>query len=218
MFSDILNSYLLVRRTLLVSLVLSCVLTAQAQQIAEEGIARVISIAGEVMVTRANGEEVALQRRAAVYPGDTVTTAPQAWVQLRFNDRALLSLMCNSSLEIQGYQYQDSNSDRSELHLRYGRMRTITGVIQRRNTRFTTALAEVTVGGTDYEVAAINPTVHYFGVFDGSIRISSSNGSLPLDAASPISFARLAEGEEPVALAQVPASLGVGVLEGTNCN
>lgn len=74
------------------------------------------------------------------------------------------------------------------------------------------------MGGTDSEVAAINPAVHYFGVFDGSIRISTSNGSLSLDATSPFSFARLAEGEESVALAQVPASLGVGVLEGTNCN
>lgn len=101
-------------------------------------------------MSRANGEEVVLQRRAALYPWDTVTTAPKAWVQLQCNDRALLSLMCNSSLQIQGYQYQDRNSDRSELHLRYGRMRTITGVIQRCNTRFTTEFAGVTVGRTNY--------------------------------------------------------------------
>lgn len=217
MTSDIWNSFHFSRGALLLLLLL-CGLSAHAQLTTEEGIARVIAVAGEVTATNADGEEVVLQRRSAVYPGDIVTTAPKAWVQLRFTDRALLSLMCNSSLLIKGYQYQDANSDHSELHLRYGRMRTITGGIQRRNTVFTTDLAEVTVGGTDYEVAAINQAVHYFGVFDGSIRISSSNGTLSLDAASPVSFARLAEGEEPVALAQVPASLGVGVLEGTNCN
>lgn len=212
------NCYHTGRGTSLLVMLLLCVLSAEAQETAGEGAAQVIAIAGEVMATRVTGEEVMLQRRAAIYPGDIVTTAPQAWVQLRFADRALLSLMCNSSLQVKGYQYQDRNSDHSELHLRYGRMRTVTGVIQRRNTRSTTALAEVTVSGTDYEVAAINPAVHYFGVYDGSIRISTRNGSLSLDAISLISFARFAEGEEPVALAQVPASLGIGVLEGTNCN
>ena len=205
-------------RVLLAVVASSAVAMTQAQEPEAEATARVIAIAGDVTVESASGERKSLQRRDSVNSGDVITTAPQAWVQLRFSDRALLSLMCNSSLQIRGYQYLDRNDDRSQLHLIYGRMRTITGVIQRRNTLFTTDLAEVTVGGTDYEVAAINEGVHYFGVFDGSIRISAATGTLSLDAASPISFARLEEGEEPVALAQVPASLGVGVLEGTNCN
>lgn len=123
------SSYRPARSAFLLLILLMCVLSAEAQESAQEGVARVIAIAGEVKTIRANGEEVVLQRRAALYPGDTVTTAPKAWVQVQCNDRALLSLMCNSSLQLPGYQYQDRNSDRSELHLRYGRMRTTTGVI-----------------------------------------------------------------------------------------
>ncbi len=179
-------------------------------------IGRVIIVNGSVQAERGNGELVSLSRRDEIHVGDKIITGTDGAVQIRFIDNAILSLSCASELQVREYQYLDRNSDRSVLELIKGQVRTVTGVIQRRNTRFVTARSEVRPAGTDYEVM-IGENAEYFAVYDGNIRISTDQGAIEIGNLAQAQYARFnIEGE----LTQVPlrpAQLGTGALGGNSC-
>ena len=150
---------------------------------AQEGppaVARVVSAVGDAWAINADGtSRRELARRSPIYAGETLVTG-EALLQVRFMDRALASIGCHSELLIEDYQYLDLASDRSHLLLKQGRVRTVTGTVQRSNYRFRTELVTIRPAGTEFEVYIESPGLNYLGVYDGSIRVETALGVLTL--------------------------------------
>ena len=199
-------------RIIVIFFCVGVVQTSDAQN--ENVIARVIIVGGTVQVER-GGEIITLARRSELFVGDKIVTALDGSVQIRFIDNAMLSLSCDSEILVRDYQYLDRNNDRAELHLTKGQMRTVTGVIQRRNTRLTTDRAEVRPTGTDYEVL-VNEDAEYYGVYDGDIRISNPQVEIQIGNSTRAQYAiyNLNGALTPVPLR--PTQLGTGAL-GMSC-
>jgi ferric-dicitrate binding protein FerR (iron transport regulator) len=198
-------------------LLLSILLIADNYLAQEEGdpAASVVALQGMVIGIGTTGESRELSRRDEIRIGERIETADNAWVQIRFADNARLTLNCGSSLSLVDYQYLDRNSDRVALLLHSGRMRTITGAIQRSNYRFATDIAQITVAGTDYEVEVISDTENIFGVYDGAITISNDidYANIGLDRA--FDFARVIVGEPPERIPNSPFRISNTLLSGT---
>ena len=62
----------------------------------DEGVGRVVALAGEVSVVHLDGSREILARRSAIAVGDRIVTSADAWLQVRFIDSAILSLSCDS--------------------------------------------------------------------------------------------------------------------------
>lgn len=189
-------------------------LTAQNSEVVA---GRVILVVGEAEAVSRSGQRRSLQRRSEVYVGDTLVTATDARMQLRLVDDAILALSCNSSLTITNYQYENRNDDRVLLHLHNGGVRSITGTIQRVNYRFVTDAAEVTIEGTDFAVEADSATSFLFGVFDGSIRVQNSEGSMRIGSGSAYDFARAETGTAPLGIFFSPFSSNLSILGDIDC-
>ncbi|MDD9896423.1 MAG: FecR family protein [Gammaproteobacteria bacterium] len=177
--------------------------------------AQVVALQGTVYAWGVEGERRILARRDGIKVGDVLETSGDAWLQLRFSDNALLALNCASELQLRDYQYLDRPSDRVELHLAEGRMRTITGAIQFRNYRFTTDIAEIEVSGTDYEVEIVSETENTFGVYDGAITVSNAIDSVFIGLDRAFDFAKVIVGDPPERLANSPFRISNTLLSGT---
>jgi len=183
----------------------------------ENVIARVIVVVGTVQVER-DGEIISLARRSEIFTGDKITTALDGSVQIRFIDSAILSLSCDSEILISDYQYLDRNNDRAELHLIKGQVRTVTGVIQRRNTRLTTDRVEIRPTGTDYELL-VTEDAEYYGVYDGNIRVSSlqAENEIEIGNSTQAQYAVYGSNGIPTPVPLRSTQLGTGALGSMSC-
>lgn len=184
-------------------------------QEAGEAAAVVVALQGEIILIRNDGESKILSRRDEIQVGDVLETSNDAWIQLRFSDNARLTLNCSSSLQITDYQYLDRNSDRVSLHLNRGRMRTITGAIQRSNYRFTTDIAEIEISGTDFEVEIVSESENIFGVYDGAITVSNDVDYANIGFNRAFDFARVTADAPPERLPNSPFTISNTLLSGT---
>ncbi len=183
-------------------------------QNAQEIAGRIIFASGEVGIERSDGLQIRAENRTKLYSGDVLITGSDGNLQIRFADSAVLSLRCNSRLQITSYQYQDSTSDNVSMYLQQGSLRTITGKIQLSNYQLVTDIASIKPGGTDYEVALVSPLKAFFGVYDGTITITTKLGGLELGIANGINFGSADDLKPPIGLALQPPGLGnSGILQ-----
>ena len=108
------------------------------------------------MITR--GAERPAKADMEVEEGDTIRTGANAWALIEMNDGGSLTLRPDTTLSITTYRYsgRDDDSEKSELSLIRGALRSITGAIGRfhpRNYTITTPTAAIGVRGTDHEPA-----------------------------------------------------------------
>ncbi len=193
-------------------ILLSIVLIIPLALAQSEIVARVVSASGRVEVERADGSRETLQRRSNIYVGDSIESFADAFLQLRFIDSAILSLGSDSMLNVRKYQYQNLDSDRVELYLAAGSMRTITGSIQGMNYSLVTDVATVKPARADYETVVERENLLYFAVYDGGINVSNVQGSLYLGVDADADFASVEIGSAPVGLIHQPLSLGVPIV------
>lgn len=198
--------------------ILTCVGVAQVSGAQNDDVIARVIIAGGTVQAERDGEIVSLTRRSEIFVGDKITTALDGSVQIRFIDNAILSLSCDSEILIRDYQYLDRNNDRAELHLIKGQMRTVTGVIQRRNTRLTTDRVEIRPTGTDYELL-VTEDAEYYGVYDGNIRVSSlqAENEIEIGNSTQAQYAVYDSNGMPTPMALRPAQLGTGALGSMSC-
>ncbi len=158
---------------------------------------------GKVLINVGNLEAVnrgitrALSRNSKVFKGDTLTTANNAYTQIRMKDGALLSLRPKTKLLISDYNFNgaENGTEKSFFELVSGGFRTITGLIGRtykNNYRVKTAMATIGIRGTHYglmlcdsgsckgEKVAMNDGL-YGGVIDGSVLITNDSGEFAFD-------------------------------------
>ncbi len=133
--------------------VLSALIPVSAQ--GEAG--RVNFATGVVQATNGDGVRRALAKGSVVMSGDTITTANGSLAHIRFNDGAYVSLKSNSNFRIDEYRYEEEEAEQSRgfFSLLKGGLRTITGLIGKRdnnNYRMSTSVATIGIRGTHYDL------------------------------------------------------------------
>lgn len=141
----------------------------------------VIMATGQVIAKDAQGTERTLTRRSSVYEQDTIITASNARVQIRFIDNALLALTENSQLNIKHYQQAKAQGQESKviMQLIEGGFRSLTGSIGKGTAdsyQIQTPAASIGIRGTLFSVL-LNGDELLAGVWQGGIRLTSTDGS-----------------------------------------
>ncbi len=122
-----------------------------------QGAARVQAATGVLSVERASRAPALLSAGEEVNPGDVVRTERDSSARLRFTDGTEVALRPGSQIAIEGYEYdeQKPSADNFAMRLIKGGMRTVTGLLGKRNPKsFGLRVATATVGirGTDFVV------------------------------------------------------------------
>ncbi|MCP5145517.1 MAG: FecR domain-containing protein [Gammaproteobacteria bacterium] len=157
--------------------------TVQAAPVGE-----VITMAGRVFAANNDGQVRALAKGAQVENGETIVTSMNSLVRIKFIDDAYVILRPNTRFQITDYNMdEDPAQNRSVFRLLKGGLRTVTGLIGRRNRsgyQLRTAISTIGIRGTDYEAMTCSngdcgPGVEdgdYVGVKQGEIDVNSPGG------------------------------------------
>lgn len=173
----------------------------------------VILAKGEVVAVSASGEIRPLQRRSEIFAGDTLRTGDDGNAQIRFIDKALLTLKPDSELSINAYQLAASDNQQGEkavMNLVKGGFRTITGSIGKGDKsayKVSTPAASIGIRGTNYEVQQESDNSFVMAVYSGGIKIENASGSLELGLGAAFNYSRVTQGLAPRGLLTQPSSL-----------
>ena len=176
-------------------------------------IAGVVLLAkGKTFATNEKGIERSLKRRSRILEGDILSTAQNAKLQIRFVDKALLTLKANSKLNVSAYQIAKNENENEEvvMNLITGGFRTITGSIGKgEKSAYTvnTPAASIGIRGTNYEIAQEKSGEFVIAVWDGGITVTNDQGSIDVGSNSEFDFVRVKPDEEPEGLEEQPDAL-----------
>jgi hypothetical protein len=150
-----------------------------------QGMAIVTSAIGSAQVQTGSSAPRTLRQGDEVRQGDTVSTAANSSLVLKFDDGEVAALTQNSRMTVTAYQYQpESRSGNVLLSLITGGMRAITGLIGRQQPeRVAYRAATTTIGirGTDIDVVTDGTNVAVY-VHDGEIRFTYQGTSVDVRA------------------------------------
>lgn len=151
----------------------------------------VVNLTGRVVAASLEGDMRALATGTAVNTGDTVVTAHNSLVRIKFVDGAYVILRPNTRFQVEDYSFSEQAGDnRSVMRLLKGGLRTVTGLISRRNQggyRMQTSISTIGIRGTDYELVTCAQgdcgegvaDGDYVGVKDGEIDVGTEGGTNP---------------------------------------
>ena len=150
--------------------------------------ATVTHLAG-VLASGGEGESTkALCIGSAVEPGTTLSTAAKTYARLKFTDGSEITLKPETVFKVENYAYDAKvpEKDSAFFRLLKGGLRTITGLVGKRNQaayRMTTPTATIGIRGTKYDLQFCQggncgavPDGTYVSVAEGSIAISNATG------------------------------------------
>lgn len=178
-------------------------------------------VTGNAKVWERSGTERPAQTGVQLYEGDSVVTSAGSTVRIRMNDDALLWVHPDSRLKIEAYLNAPAGNgtSRAVLNLVEGAMRTVTGMIGKRNPKdfsVRTLTATIGVRGTDFESAYIpaGPQAQrtgaapgtYTRVYQGSVALDSPSGNVTVNE-NEAAFAGVRPGDKPGRLKEIPEFL-----------
>jgi len=177
----------------------------------------VIAARGSLTATNEEGDVRTLARRSKFYANEVLKKGEGSRAQLRFKDRALMTLRPESQLNIGEYHYGGAKdpANKSFMKLVSGGFRTISGSIGKANKsayRIETPAASIGIRGTDYELVISLDGKVFAAVHDGGITLVNDIGDLDLGADSDYLFAEVGAGQSPLGLSEMPEVFKV--LEG----
>jgi hypothetical protein len=195
-------------------------LSAWGSLYAAEPAGRVLILQGSAVAVR-GAQEIPLARGTTIESGDLLKVADSSSMQVRFTDESVVALRANSQYKIDDYKFSEKGEgDKSVFSLLKGGMRTITGLIGKRNPenyQMRSTTATIGIRGTHF--TAVNCASDctntdgskvedglYGGVTDGRIVVRNSagetefsrdqyfqvtsNNALPIPLLAPPSFLR----------------------------
>ncbi|ABC29149.1 conserved hypothetical protein [Hahella chejuensis KCTC 2396] len=172
---------------------------------------KVIMSRGDATAMGNNGEERPLNRRAAIYVGDTLTTGADSMLQLRFTDKALMTLRENTRFTIEEYSPGDEDKGGAAImQLLEGGFRTITGSIGKGDSdayKVSTHAASIGIRGTHYEALEGSGQRLLLAVWQGGLRIENTAGALDLGEDVAFRFSAVTPGQAPQGLLQAPPEM-----------
>lgn len=181
-----------------------------------------VNLAGHVILTKGNVTAIAedgsariLKRRSQIFNGDTVKTGPAGSVQVRFVDKALMTIKANSEMNIERYllaqQGSEGEKEQVLMSLVKGGFRTITGTIGKGDKdayKVNTPAASIGIRGTNYEVQQESDGGFVMGVYSGGIQVENEAGTIELGEGADFNFTRVKPNGSPKGLLAPPPALG----------
>ncbi|MGB1109642.1 MAG: FecR domain-containing protein [Gammaproteobacteria bacterium] len=130
-------------------------LPSQAQSNAPDVAGRVIMSFGKVLLVPADGNKRLLKRGDLLRSGDRVITQGSGYAQVRYRDGALMSIRPGTDFRIDEFHFEgrQDGQERSFFSVLKGGLRTITGLIGKKNKlnyRVSTPIATIGIRGTHY--------------------------------------------------------------------
>lgn len=169
------------RDWLVATLVGACVIAAPEVTAQTAAAGRVEFAIGSPMAAGRDNRARPLAKGAAIYEGDLISTGAGR-VQLRFSDGGFMSLQPQTQFKVEQYRYagKQDGTERGIFNLVKGGMRTITGLIgkkENKNYRVHTKVATIGVRGTEYSLS-MDAALHG-SVASGQIDVCSAGGCAP---------------------------------------
>jgi hypothetical protein len=186
--------------------------------------AHVILSKGVATATDQDGKARPLKRRSKVFSGDIIKTGPKGSVQLRFVDKALMTIKASSEMDISSYLFNQpgdtSKKEQALMTLVKGGFRTISGQIgkgEKSAYKVDTPAASIGIRGTNYEVQQEASGAYVMAVYSGGISVENDSGTIELGLGSDFNFTRVTSSESPpVGLLAAPESLSVNAATDDN--
>ncbi len=185
--------------------------------------AHVILSKGVATATDQDGTARPLKRRSKIFSGDIIRTGPKGSVQLRFVDKALMTIKASSEMDISSYLFNQpgdtSNKEQALMTLVKGGFRTISGQIGKGDKsayKVDTPAASIGIRGTNYEVQQEASGTYVMAVYSGGISVENDSGTIELGLGSDFNFTRVSADSPPVGLLAAPESLSVNAATDDN--
>jgi hypothetical protein len=173
----------------------------------------VILTKGNVSAISDNGDTRPLKRRSKIMSGDIIKTDIGSSVQIRFIDKALMTIKANSEMNITEYQLAKPNiggKEKALMTLVKGGFRTISGQIGKGDKsayKVDTPAASIGIRGTNYEVQQEPNGDFVMAVYSGGIHVTNDSGSIELGLNGDFNFTRVTRNKTPKGLLTAPESL-----------
>ena len=118
--------------------------------------ARMAFLTGAITATGADGVTREIAQGSAIYQGDVVKTAADAWGMLVFRDEGRMTLAGNTVFAVEQFRYEKMRPERNTAVLRFfqGGLRAVSGLIAKRRAqayRVDTLVATIGVRGTTWD-------------------------------------------------------------------
>lgn len=196
----------------LLALLLSFPVGTAAQSAAPPRAGEVAQMVPAVEIARGPAR-LAASRKSAVHWEDEVETAPAGRARIRLDDGSTLNVGSASSLRIARH---DAAAQRTELELRYGRIRSDVVRLARPGASYEvrTPVGTAGVTGTDFYLAYENGAATLV-VFRGSVRFCNLAGQCVAVLAGMMSAIAGAAGAAPSAPQAVPQALAMDAAQST---
>jgi|GEM_PF-2192618 len=198
------------------SLVCSLILTLICLPVNAASLAaHVILSKGVATATTLEGKVRPLKRRSKVFSGDIINTGPKGSVQLRFVDKALMTIKASTQMDITNYLFkQDASAGKEQVLMKLvkGGFRTITGSIGKGDKeayKVSTPAASIGIRGTNYEVQQESGGAFVMAVYSGGISVANDSGTIDLGLGADFNFTRVSPDAAPQGLLEAPESLSV---------
>jgi FecR-like protein len=145
----------------------------------------VLDVSGNVTGQVGAGRPVKVEKGQTLVNNATITTSPQSYAVLKFEDGTSVLLRENTSFQIQNYTYDPKvPEDASAIfNLVRGGMRMITGQVtsQNRDTlKVATPLVTMAIRGTEFVATLVNPL--FLHVLSGAISATNAAGTVVFNA------------------------------------
>jgi FecR protein len=186
---------------------------------AREPAGHVLWAFGQIERIGADGAAKTLTKGDPVFEGDVIRSGPGSSAQLIMTDDALLALRAESSFKLTKYRYRgrEDGAERAMFELLKGGMRSITGVIGRRNKdsyELKNETSVIGIRGTDHETFATGSGT-YNRVTLGGTYLQSPGGRVDL-APGEVGFVSLAPGSTPMRLERTPEFMHFAAVDSGN--
>lgn len=174
----------------------------------------VIIAKGKVSATNEAGERRTLKRRSPFYSGDTIRTGNASQVQLRFVDKALMTIKADSELNVTEYRFAAAEAganDKVLMKLVKGGFRTITGQVGKGDKnayKINTPAASIGIRGTNFEVQQESEDTFVMAVYSGGIQVQNESGAIDLGLNADFNYVRVSRRSSPKGLLTPPPSIG----------
>jgi len=198
---------------------------ASPAPVSTAAVATVTHLSGTLTVRRADGGTRFLSVKSGINEGDTLVTSQGTYARMKFNDGAETVLRPESQMKVENYKYEDTRpeGDNVVLSLLKGGMRSVTGLIGRRNrekvlvsapnatvgirgTHFGMLVCQNDCGGIPTPRGGPPPNGTHIDVLDGAVTVRNSAGQQVLNAGQ---FGYVRDNVTPPV--QVPPAQGIQV-------
>jgi len=142
-------------------------------------------VSGDVMGQVGPGRPAHVAKGQTLVNNATVTTGPQSFAVLKFEDGTAVLLKENTSFQVQHYTYNPKAPENANaiFNLVRGGLRMITGLVTSRNRdalKVATPLATIGIRGTEFMAVLVNPL--YLQVINGAITATNAAGTVAFSA------------------------------------